>query len=166
VQASGAQRQAADAERAIGSLEERLTATQRQEAAAKAVLDAQRRAQRSGELLSSADMREITQPILNPPVDGAPEPQAAAGGGLFGGLFGAPKAKPQEVVEEVVEEVQEEVVTKARGGFGGLFAGIGKPAAKEVRRRLFVLMARRKGSCRSGVGGAPAMPRSCPRARA
>eukprot|EP00892_Ulva_mutabilis_P006057 jgi/Ulvmu1/3823/UM018_0034.1 len=133
---TSAQREAADSKRMVETLQERLTSTQRQEAAAKAVLDAQRRAQRSGRLLSAEQIREITEPILNPPADGSSAAPAAGGSaaGFLGGLFAAPKAK--EVVQEVeeeVEEVQEEVVAKARGGLGGLLGGLGKVVPKEVQ---------------------------------
>lgn len=131
MQASGAQREASDAERLIEDLQQRLTSTQRQEAAAKAVLDAQRRAQRSGELLANADIRDITEPILNPPAGGeAAAPGGGGGGGLLGGLFGAPKpAKVEEAVEEAVEEVPE----KAKSGFGALFGG---PKAAKVEEAV------------------------------
>jgi hypothetical protein len=89
----------------IKQLEAQLEEAQRQEAAAKAVLDAQRIGARSGKILGNQELREITQSVLNPPsmaADGVVPRGAAAGGGMLAGLFGgAAKAAAQDAQEEV-----------------------------------------------------------------
>jgi hypothetical protein len=103
VQSQEAIRESEQSSALIEQLEAQLEEAQRQEAATKAVLDAQRSAGRSGEILSNREIREITQSVLNPE---AAEPSsqrgAAGGGGILSGLFGgATKAAAQSAEEEV-----------------------------------------------------------------
>ena len=59
-----------------------------QETAAKAVLDAQRAAQRELKLLSAKEIREVADSVLNPPAAAT----AAAGGGAAAAAAAKPKA--------------------------------------------------------------------------
>lgn len=98
VQSRDAIREAEQGEANIEALEEQLEEARRQEAAAKAVLDAQRTAGRDGEVLSGRELKEIRQSVLSP----GSARGGRGGGGLLGGLFGgAAKAAVDDVEEEV-----------------------------------------------------------------
>ena len=86
-----------------------------QETAAKAVLDAQRAAQRELRLLSAKEIREVADSVLNPPAPaaaaaaaaGGAAPAAAAGkpkiANPFGSLFGG-KAKEVRICPAAVQQ--------------------------------------------------------------
>ena len=68
------------------------------------MLNAQRQSGRAGELLSRNDIRDITQPILNPEREEAAGRAGAGtgGAGFLGGLFGGTaKATAEDAAEEV-----------------------------------------------------------------
>jgi uncharacterized protein YbjT (DUF2867 family) len=105
VQSSDDLRVAEQAEGQLEALQAQLDSAKRQEGAAKAVLSAQRTAGRSGEVLSRNDVRDITQPILNPEraEQAARSGGGGGGGGLLGGLFGG---TAQAAVDDAVEGVR------------------------------------------------------------
>ena len=111
LQSSADLRAADQASGQLDSLRDKLDAARRQEEAAKAVFSAQRTSGRSGEVLSRNELRDIQQPILNPPAEEEEEAAGGSqgvrggggGGGFLGSLFGG---TAQATVEDAVEEVR------------------------------------------------------------
>jgi hypothetical protein len=104
LQSAGEIRASDQARSTLESLNKQLENARRQEAAAKAVLDAQRRAARSGELLTTKDIRGISQSVLDPEADEGVRGGGATGG-LLGGLFGGAVPVPAAAREEAEERV-------------------------------------------------------------
>lgn len=105
LQSAGEIRAAEQARSTLDSLNKQLESARRQEAAAKAVLDAQRSAARSGKLLTTKDIRSISQSVLNP--EAAVERGSGGGAtrGLLGSLFGGGAPVAAAAKEEAEERV-------------------------------------------------------------